>query len=355
MRRYDLGDPELDQRIRSLALDAAANHGQQIEDADLITEMIVTILKMQRDQTGRADLKLVNSALKELRYSFVVFGQHRSIHKLSVFGSARTPVDDPNYRLATELSRHMTDEQGWMVITGAGPGTMEAANLGAGGEGSFGVNIRLPFEAEANRYVNDARLVNFKYFFTRKLMFVKESHAFAMFPGGFGTLDETFEVLTLAQTGKSPLHPIVLIEAPGTGYWEGWIEFVSSTLVGQGMIQGDDLNLFKFVTDVDAAAAEICTFYRNYQSQRYVGDDLILRMLRAPGPEMVASLNDEFADIVASGRIESIPPTDAERSDGDGLGLGRIRLRFDRRNHGRLRLLVNRLNEIDPGGTTPGG
>ncbi|HAX81360.1 MAG TPA: cytochrome D ubiquinol oxidase subunit II, partial [Actinobacteria bacterium] len=174
-------------------------------------------------------------------------------------------------------------------------------------------------------------------------------------PGGFGTLDETFEVLTLTQTGKSPIHPIVLIEAPGTGYWEGWIEFVSSTLVGQGMIQKDDLNLLKFVTDVEAAAAEICTFYRNYQSQRYVGDDLILRMLRAPGPEMLARLNDEFGDILASGTIDSIPPTDAERSDADSLELGRIRLRFDRRNHGRLRLLIDRINEIDPGGTVTGG
>ena len=354
MRRYDLGDPDLDDRIRQLAADAVAGHGHEHEDADLITEILVTTLKLHRDHPDRADLKLVNAALKELRYSFLVFGQYRSFRKLSVFGSARTPIGHPNYRLAVDLAQHMTDDRGWMVITGAGPGTMEAANLGAGGDASFGVNIRLPFEAEANRYVDNARLINFKYFFTRKLMFVKESHAFALFPGGFGTLDETFEILTLAQTGKAPLQPIVLIEAPGAGYWQGWIDFVTSTVVGQGMITPDDLHLFTLVTDAAAAAAEICGFYRNYHSQRYVHDDLVLRMQRRPDPGMIEALNDEFSDIVVSGRIEAIETTDAERSDEDHVELGRMRLRFDRRNHGRLRLLVNRLNEIDPGEATPG-
>jgi len=354
MRRYDLGDPDLDDRIRQLAADAVAGHGHEHEDADLITEILVTTLKLHRDHPDRADLKLVNAALKELRYSFLVFGQYRSFRKLSVFGSARTPIGHPNYRLAVDLAQHMTDDRGWMVITGAGPGTMEAANLGAGGDASFGVNIRLPFEAEANRYVDNARLINFKYFFTRKLMFVKESHAFALFPGGFGTLDETFEILTLAQTGKAPLQPIVLIEAPGAGYWQGWIDFVTSTVVGQGMITPDDLHLFTLVTDAAAAAAEICGFYRNYHSQRYVHDDLVLRMQRRPDPGMIEALNDEFSDIVVSGRIEAIEATDAERSDEDHVELGLMRLRFDRRNHGRLRLLVNRLNEIDPGEATPG-
>ncbi len=354
MSRYDLGDPELDARIHSLAIDAAGR-GMHPEDAELITELLVTTLKMQRDRASRRDLKLVNSALKEMRYAFVVFGQYRDIRKVSVFGSARTADDDPNYALAADLGRHMAATEGWMVITGAGPGTMEAANRGAGGAASFGVNIRLPFEAKANPYVDEARLVNFKYFFTRKLIFVKESHAFAMFPGGFGTLDETFEVLTLAQTGKSALQPIVLIEAPGTGYWEEWIDFVARTLVPQQMIAPDDLSLFKFVTDVAAAAAEITGFYRNYHSQRYVDDDLVLRMRQVPDAGVIAALNEEFADIVVSGRIEAIPPTDAERADADWLDLGRIRLRFDRRQHGRLRLLVDRINESDPGGPGPGG
>ena len=353
MHRYDLGDPDLDERIRQLAADAVADHGHGHEDTDLITEMLVTTLKLHRDHPERADLKLLNAALKEMRYSFLVFSQYRGIRKLSVFGSARTPVSDPNYRLAADLARHMSDIRGWMVITGAGPGTMEAANLGAGGDASFGVNIRLPFEAEANPYVDDARLINFKYFFTRKLMFVKESHAFALFPGGFGTLDETFEILTLTQTGKALLQPIVLIEAPGTGYWQGWVDFVTDTLVPKGMINPDDLNLFTFVTDAAAAAAEVCSFYRNYHSQRYLADQLVLRMVRVPGPDLVAALNDEFSDIVVSGKIEVVEATEAE--DGDHPDLGRVRLHFDRRNHGRLRLLVNRLNEIDPGEAEPGG
>lgn len=355
MRRYELGDPDLDDRIRRLAADAVAGHGHEHEDADLIAEMLVTILRLHRDHPERPDLKLVNAALKEMRYSFLVFSKYRATRKVSVFGSARTAIDDPNYRLAAEFGRLMTDQRGWMVITGAGPGTMEAANLGAGGDASFGVNIRLPFETEANPYVDDARLINFKYFFTRKLMFVKESHAFALFPGGFGTLDETFEILTLTQTGKAPLHPIVLIEAPGTGYWKGWIDFVANTLVPQGMITPDDLHLFSHVTDADAAAAEISGFYRNYHSQRYLGEDLVLRMTRPPDPVLLEALNDEFADIVVSGKITVVEPGDAERADDDHLELGRIKFRFDRRSHGRLRLLVNRLNEIDVGEGSSGG
>lgn len=355
MRRYEMGDPNIDERIRRLAADAVAGHPHEHEDADLIAEMMVTILKLHRDDPDRGDLKLVNATLKELRYSFTVFHRYRHIRKLTVFGSARTPVDDPNYLLAAELGEVMTGDRHWMIITGAGPGTMEAANKGAGGEASFGVNIRLPFEDAANPYVDDARLINFKYFFTRKLVFVKESHAFALFPGGFGTQDETFELLTLTQTGKAPMHPIVLIEAPGTGYWGPWIDFVESTLVAQGMISPDDLGLFKLVTDTESAVREICSFYRNYDSQRYVDERLVLRMRQAPGPEALAALNDEFSDIVESGRIEVSPPTAAEAADQDRLHLERVTLHFDRRRHGRLRRLIDRLNEVEtPEGTAVG-
>ena len=348
MPPYDLGDPELDRRIHSLAADAARDAGLDSGDVDLITEMLVTTLKLQRGDPNRGDLKLVNSALKELRYSFEVFGRYRATRKVAVFGSARTPETDPNYQLAIALGKHMAEIERWMVITGAGPGTMEAANRGAGREASFGVNIRLPFEPDASSYIDESRLVNFKYFFTRKLVFVRESHAFAMFPGGFGTLDETFEVLTLNQTGKAALNPIVLIEAPGTGYWEEWLEFVDGTLAQQRMIDRDDLHLFRFVTSVADAAAEITGFYRNYQSQRYVDEDLVLRMRRAPDEARLAALNEEFADIVVSGAIQVVRPSEREMREGDSLDLERIRLRFDRRRHGRLRLLVNRLNDIDP-------
>jgi len=346
VRSYRLGDPDLDARIEALAADAVAADGRDHEDVDLITEMIVTALRFHRDQADRGDLKLVNTALKEMRYAFLVFSQYRHIPKVTVFGSARTGHEDPDYRLAAEFAEHMTDRRRWMVVTGAGPGIMEAANKGAGGDYSFGVNIRLPFEAEANPYVDDSRLINFKYFFTRKLVFVKESDAFALFPGGFGTQDEAYELLTLTQTGKTTLHPIVLMEAPGSGYWEHWIDFVRSTLVAKGMISPDDLSLFTRATDVETAAGEITRFYANYHSTRYVGDDLVIRLRHAPAPETVHRLNDEFGDILATGAIEPITATSDEIEDGDVPDLPRLRLRFDRRSHGRLRLMVDALNDL---------
>ena len=221
---------------------------------------------------------------------------------------------------------------------------MEAGNRGAGSEQSFGVNIRLPFEAEANDYVHESRLINFKYFFTRKLMFVKESDAFVVFPGGFGTQDETFELLTLVQTGKSDLHPIVLLEAEGTGYWERWMDLVK-TLETQGMITPDDHNLFMLTNDPAEAARHIERFYGNYHSQRYVDGKLMLRLKHEPSDGLIAELNRDFGDIVVSGEIEKVPASAAEVSDDDHLELFRVRLAFNRRHLGRLRALVDRLND----------
>jgi hypothetical protein len=242
----------------------------------------------------------------------------------------------------------MSDERRWMVVTGAGPGIMEAANLGAGVDDSFGVNIRLPFEAEPNPYIHESRLVNFKYFFTRKLMFMKESNAFALFPGGFGTQDETFELLTLMQTGKTPLAPIVLIEAPGTSYWDGWLEFVRGTLLEQGMITPDDLSLFRHTRSIDEAAREVCGFYANYHSQRFVNDRLILRLTHLPTTDQLAQLNDTYGDILASGRIDAIEATETEVANDDLPELPRLRLHFDRRSLGRLRRMIDTLNEFTP-------
>jgi uncharacterized protein (TIGR00730 family) len=281
-----------------------------------------------------------------MRYSFLVFSRYRDVRKVTIFGSARTPPDDPNYRMAAEFARVMSDTQQWMVITGAGPGIMEAGNLGAGAEDSFGVNIRLPFEAEANPYIHESRLINFKYFFTRKLVFMKESHAFALFPGGFGTLDESFELLTLIQTGKSDMHPIVLIEAPGSDYWQGWLDFVQERLVGKGMITSNDLNLIRHVTSVPEAVDEICRFYANYHSQRFVDDHLVLRLLHAPNPEVIEHLNGEYADILVDGVIEAIDATGVEAADGDHPDLPRLRLHFDRRSFGRLRSMIDELNGL---------
>jgi uncharacterized protein (TIGR00730 family) len=351
-RPYDLGHEHLDEAIRLLVHEATQVHGNSL-DTDLIEEMLVTVLRLNRDHAGRGDLKLINTSLKEMRYAFGVFSQYRNIRKVTVFGSARTPPGHPDYELAADFAAHMTSARGWMVVTGAGPGVMEAANKGAGEESSFGVNIRLPFEDAANPYIHESRLINFNYFFTRKLMFVKESDAFALFPGGFGTQDETFELLTLTQTGKSDMHPIVLIEAPGTIYWEPWLDFVAGTLVEQGMISPDDLNLFTRVTDLESAADTITGFYTNYHSQRFVGDDLILRLQHRLGAEDVARLNDEFSDLVVAGQIEACGPTDAEIADGDHAELPRLRLHFDRRSLGRLRLMIDLINQLAPGDAMP--
>ncbi len=339
MRPYEMGDPDLDQQIKELV--AAAGDG---ENADLVAEMITTALKLQRDAADRGDMKLINTSLKEMRYSMLVFSKYRHRPKVTMFGSARTTPGEPNYQLAAEFARSMVVDRQWMVVTGAGPGVMQAGNEGAGPEASIGVNIRLPFESDANPFIPDSRLINFKYFFTRKLGFVKESHAFALFPGGFGTMDETFELLTLVQTGKSDLRPIVLLEADGTGYWKTWRRFVEQDLLGNGLISEADLNLFKITTDVEEAADEICNFYANYHSQRYVEGRLVLRLRQAPDREQLARLNEQFADIVVDGAIEVIPPTPAEVSTQDALDLDRVILTFNRRDLGRLRLLVNELN-----------
>jgi len=341
MRHYEIGDPELDRMIRELV--AAAGGGA---NQDLIEEMIVTTIKLLRDDAERGDVKLANTALKEMRYPFRIFSRFRDVHKVSIFGSARTKPESPDYKMAADFARLMTEDRNWMVITGAGPGIMEAGNEGAGRERSFGVNIRLPFEADANRHVLPDRLINFKYFFTRKLIFVKESHAFALFPGGFGTMDEAFEALTLIQTGKSPMAPIVLIESDGTGYWETWEAFVRDDLLGNGMITTEDLGLFTHAHDVTEAADAICDFYLNYQSQRYIDGNLVLRMLRGPDDELVEQLNDEFADIVVSGRIERVPASASEVLEADSPALDRISFQFNRRHFGRLRQLINKLNQL---------
>ncbi len=353
MRPYRLGDDGLDRRLHELVRDAVAADQADAQDEELVTEMLVSALKLLRDRTDTGDLKLVNSALKELRYALLVFSRYRNAPKVTMYGSARVGPDDPNYRLAAEFAGLMADTHNWMVVTGAGPGIMEAGNLGAGTEYGFGVNIRLPFEADPNPYVHESRLINFKYFFTRKLIFVKESHAFVLFPGGFGTQDETFELLTLVQTGKSDMHPIVLIEAPGTGYWEPWLAFVA-TLRDQGMILPDDFSLFMHTTDVAAACDEILRFYGNYHSQRFVDGKLVLRLKHEPGDALIAELNDEFSDILVDGTIEKIPTTPAELADGDDVDLPRIRMHFDRRQLGRLRQLVDRLNAAAAADEAPG-
>jgi len=312
-----------------------------------VREIIVTALKLIKDKTDRGDIKMMNTALKELRYSFLVFNPHRDRKKVAVYGSARTQPDDPNYQMAEEFGRRMAEYHEWMVVTGAGPGIMEAANKGAGTEASFGVNIRLPFENGANEYLSPGKVINFKYFFTRKVQFVKESDAFALFPGGFGTMDEAFELLTLIQTGKSDLHPIVMIDSPGTRYWEAW-EHLVQTLIEQGMISPHDTNLYLVTTDMDEAIENITRFFAVYHSQRYVDQRLVLRLTSQVPDDLVAELNVEFADIIASGSIAKIDATQAEIESGDNIDLPRLTLDFNRRSYGRLRALIDRLNDSAP-------
>jgi uncharacterized protein (TIGR00730 family) len=336
---YDLGNAELDALIAKL-VEASTDSAS----SDLIAEMITTALKLGRDRASRADLKLINTALKEMRYSNLVFSRHDE-PKVTIYGSARIKEDDPNYALTSEFAALMADA-GWGVITGAGPGIMEAGNRGAGREHTYGVNIRLPFESEANGSLDPDRTVNFKYFFTRKLGFVKEALAFVLLPGGWGTLDEAFELLTLMQTGKSDLHPIVLLEAEGTHYWEPLIEFMTERLVGSGLVSPSDLDIYLHTTEARAAAEHIWHFYANYHSQRYAGGRLILRLRHAPDDEKLDKLNEEFADIVVEGKIERIEPTPAEIDENDAIDLERVAFVFDRRNFGRLRRLIDRLNDL---------
>lgn len=336
---YDLGNDDLDERLRSLVADVSANGNE-----DLIEELVITALKLHRDGATRGDLKMINTTLKEMRYSNLVFSRH-SEPKVTIYGSARLGEDDPNYQL-TERFAALMASHGWGVITGAGPGIMEAGSKGAGIENSYGVNIRLPFEATANQYIADGRTVNFKYFFTRKLGFVKESNAFVILPGGFGTLDEAFELITLIQTGKSDLHPIVLLEAEGTDYWAPLLDFVEGRLLGGGMISESDLSLFLHSTDPEEACNHILEFYTNYHSQRFAAGKLILRLRQGPTAEELDALNEEFDDIVVEGAIERTEPTLAEVEDDDALDMDRITLYFDRRQFGRLRQLIDRLNAL---------
>jgi hypothetical protein len=340
-RRYSTGVPALDEQIAKLIAEAGVQR-----EAELITEIIVTGLLLGRDEASRLDLKIISSAIKEMRYAFKVFAPYRDTKKVSVFGSARTRPGDPDYNQAKAFGETIA-QRGWMVVTGAGPGSMAAANDGAGSAASFGVNIRLPFEAEPNPFIaEDPKLINFKYFFTRKLMFIKEAEAFVLLPGGFGTMDEAFELLTLVQTGKSDLHPIVLLDAPGGEFWSGWMRFVAEDLLAKGYVSAPDLRLFMVTDSVDAAVEEVTGFYRNFHSMRFVGDLLVLRMQRGPDAAARAALERDFADIILSGDLGPAEPSRGERADDDALDMHRVSFVFDRVHYGRLRALIDRLNQL---------
>jgi uncharacterized protein (TIGR00730 family) len=343
---YSTGDPRFDELLEELVKELPSR------DRKLAFEILSTALKLAREQVSTLDRKIVNSSLKELRQAFRVFAPYKDVRKVSVFGSARVEKGDAEYEVARRFSQLMA-ERDWMVITGAGPGIMEAGHEGAGGALSFGANILLPFEAKPNPVIaDDAKLINFKYFFTRKLTFMKEADAFVLLPGGFGTMDEAFELLTLMQTGKSDLHPVVLLDPPGGDYWLKFHEYVQNELVGRGYVGEDDVFLYRRVDDPDEAVAEIDDFYRVFHSQRVVGRKLILRLNVLPDEDTLAKLSEEFSDILRK-PIEPVDSTSSEVRDQDVPDLPRIALAFDRQHVGRLRVLIDRLNELGPVPDTP--
>ncbi len=323
---------------------------EQDEDSRLIgTESLVgqikeTADKLLRDKTNRGDVKLLNTAFKELRYAFKMFQPYRHRRKVSIFGSARLPLDHPACVQAIEFGRQAA-AAGWMVTTGAAQGIMEAGHVGAGREASIGVNILLPFEQEPNSIIaGDTKLVHLKYFFTRKLLFVKESDAIVLLPGGFGTLDEGFEVLTLIQTGKSHMFPVVMLNQPGGDYWAHWQHFAEKVLVAQRLISPEDMALFKVTDSVEEAIDEVLRFYRVYHSMRYVKADLVLRVRWGLSDLLLDKINAEFSDILASGKFEQTAALPAETDDAHVAHMPRLRFHFDRRSLGRLRMLIDLIN-----------
>lgn len=318
---------------------------RRVSPEELIAELHQAVDGLAEDGADRGDLKILARAMRELRYSFRIFSGMRGMRKVTVFGSARCRPDSPEYRQAAAFGKEM-GRRGWLVITGGGEGIMEAAHIGAGQELSMGINILLPFEQPDNPVIaGDAKLIHVKYFFVRKLLFVKEADGVALFPGGFGTLDESFEVLTLLQTGKSRLFPIVLVDAQGGDYWRLWKEFVERHLLGRGWISPEDLSLFRITDDAVEAADEILGFYRVYHSMRYVGKDLVLRLRQPPTDAVLSRLRGEFGDILESGTFRlgaALPEEDEDEADLSALP--RLIFRFNRRSFGRLRMLVDFLN-----------
>lgn len=310
-----------------------------------VSRSISTLISIAFNDAERLDWKILTYALQDMELGFQAFYPYRHIRKITIFGSARTPRDRPEYEMAMQFARRMT-QYGFMVMTGAGGGIMQAGNEGAGAEHSFGLNIQLPFEQASNPFIaNDPKLINFKYFFTRKLFFLKESDAIALFPGGFGTQDEAFESLTLSQTGKYGPAPLVLIDPPGGDYWQSWNRHIHEHLIAKGLISPEDASLYTLTDDLEVACETIRSFYRVYHSSRYVGKRLILRLTSELSDEGLEQINVEFSDILIQGRIEKSKALPQEYGDETSI-LPRLALDFNQRNLGRLYQLIARINQL---------
>jgi len=311
---------------------------------DQFAGILRTVLKLAADNTERGDLKILNRAMQELRHAFRIFTPYRGIRKVSIYGSTRVAEIDPYYQLVRDFARGLA-EAGLMVITGAGPGIMQGGHEGAGREKSFGVNIRLPSIQDANPFIrDDPKLMNFHFFFTRKIMFVKEADAVVVFPGGFGTQDELFESITLVQTGKSRVVPIILMDRPDGTYWSRWQEFLRDDMMSRGYIDDNEMKLVKILTSAEAAVTEIRSFYRNYHSYRFVNRDLIIRLNHPPSPALIDRLNCDFADIVTDGTVRQTTPLPEEAYETDTLHLHRLTMRFNRSDFARLRQMIDVIN-----------
>lgn len=317
----------------------------QTKHGELIQLALTTVLRMTEDEIDRLDWKILNASLQDMERAFKSLYPYRHVRKISIFGSARIPSSAPEYQMAADFARRVAD-LGFMVITGAGPGIMQAGNEGAGREQSIGLGIQLPFEKGSNPFIEgDPKLIPFKYFFTRKLFFLRESDALALFPGGFGTLDEAFECLTLCQTGKSLPIPLVLIDRPGGDYWHDWLEYVQKQLLKRGLVSANDFSLFTITDQLDEACEIITRFYSAFHSCRYVGNHLVMRLNIDISDEAVAHLNHNFSDILVKGQIEKSHALPQEAQD-MSIGKSRLLLHFNQRDLGRLYQMINEINRL---------
>jgi hypothetical protein len=334
-------DPELARHIQKLIQFKGGGHNEA-----QVADIIENALKLLTDVQDTGDVRVIQTALRELRYAFRIFAPYAHKRKVTIFGSARTEPGRQEYQQAAEFGKKIS-AAGFMVITGAGGGIMHAGHAGAGAENSFGANIRLPWEQSANPVIlQDKKLVTFKYFFTRKLIFIRHSDAIVLFPGGFGTMDEGYEAITLMQTGKSQLMPLVLVDKPGGTYWKTWDKNIREHLLRGKLISPDDLNLYQITDNADEAVKIITRFYRNFNSTRFIRERFVIRLKHAPSPSAIDALNEDFADILLDGKIENAPPTPEEIEDKDRLDLARIAFNFNRRDYGRLRQLIDVLNGL---------
>ena len=339
-KEYEIGDKHVDGHISELA-----KHCCSADTEHLIHEIITTAVKLGKESSDKGDLKLVNNALKELRYSFKIFAPYRNVRKVVIFGSARSKNTSAEYKMAELFARKLTD-RGYMIVTGGGSGVMEGGNKGAPAGKEFALNIRLPHEQKPNPYIDEKdKIINFKYFFTRKLIFIKETDATALFPGGFGTHDEGFEMLTLFQTGKARPRPIVLMEPEGSTYWAAWLRFINNDMLKNGYIAKEDFKLFRIVKSVDEAVEYIEDFYRVYHSLKYVSGATVLRLNRKISEETLKLINQKFKGILKSGEIRQSPPLKEEIHKGECLELPRLVMNFNMHDYGRLCEMIHIINK----------